>query len=315
MKLAPTPFLISLSAALWLAPAAAEAQGSPRIDSPAYQAQDAETKRDQLWSAIELDPYLNFPGGGVSAASRVVWRHLVSPSFEEDTDLRPRRFKIFHTFGTTAKVRFVPTSRGAAGVVAGSSAPGGDFTGIFESGGVGIARFSLGLGAKRGVPWIPGIAVKLFVDGRPSVNIHALPRDGGQSSRDFMRAVHSTKLDPSPVDGLLRFASRGADPSHRRTDNVAAVKADGTPVAQPKSPFKLEFRPLPISYTESPDWGREDYRRSLAKIQPGTSLYAVWAVAEEGSGEPEVKIGELVLESRFVASDLQDRRLHFLHVR
>jgi hypothetical protein len=297
--------------------APATAQEPPAIDSQAYQEQDAATKRDRLWAEIEADPYQSLPSGGtIDAAAKLVFRHKITPSFDRNTDVRPKRRKIFHSYGATAKVRYVPVRRGIVGALAQGQPAPGDYTGVFETGAVGVARLSLGLGEHPLAPWIPGIAVKLFVDGEPSVNIHALPRDGAQTNKDFMAATHSTKLDPTPLDGLLRFASRGADPSHRKTDHVAAVEADGTLVSQPKSPFKLELRPAPQTYVSPPAWGDEDFRISLARIPEGGALYEVYAYPAEGTDDDDAQhIGDLILESPFVATAFQDERLHFRHVR
>ena len=152
------------------------------------------------------------------------------------------------------------------------------------------------------------------MDGKPSVNFHAIPRDGAQKSKDFMAATLDTKIDPTPLDWFLRFSSK-ADPTHRKTDHVAAVTPAGEVVAEPKSPFRLEFRPSQeIRYSSPPAWGSEDFRDSLAKIQVGSVLYEVWAVPAEGQGQP-LLIGKLRTESAFVASAFQDTRLHFNHAR
>jgi hypothetical protein len=310
-----------LLALLFLAPASAQDAATapapaPELDSADYQAQDAETKRDALWSAIEAEPYqaADLPkGGAVTSALKAVWGRLtLSGTFKDGDDLRDARNKTFHRWGTSVKVRYEPATVGIAGRLSGDqTAP---YTGVFASGAVGIARLSLGLGDIDSL-WAPGMGLKLFVDGQESVNVHAIPRDAAQESKDFMAPPLATMIDPTPLDGFLKFGSKGANPRLRSVAHVAAVNGDGAAEEEPRAPHHLEFRPgQAIAYTSAPDWGNEDFRASLAKIPAGTLLYEVWAYAAEDDPNP-VRIGSVRTESAFVASAFQDRRLHFKHAR
>lgn len=305
--------------ALLLALLAVPAFGQ-ELDSPTYQQLDASQKRELVWNAIKADPYDadKLPTKGVIAgAMKAIWgRFTLRQTFDDTLDVRPKRHKIFHRWGTSAAVRWETISPG----IAGSLSPQGQqrvnhpYTGIFKDGTVGIARLSLGLGDIKKL-WAPGIGLKLFVDGQPSVNIHAIPRDGGQPTKDFMAAILDTKIDPTPLDGFLKWSTK-ADPTHRKTDHVAAVSANGDAVAEPKSPFRLEFRPgKVINYSGTPQWGVEDFRTSLARIPSGSVIYQVWAVPAEGKAAEAKHIANIRTESAMVASEFQDRRFHFKHVR
>lgn len=295
---------------------APQAQPSSGIEvsSEAYQRLSRKEKAELLWERISQDPYETLPTkGAVTGALRAVWgRFSLRQTFDEQGDTRPARNKIFHRQGTAVRVRYETVGTGIVGRLQAEEERSNPYTGIFAEGSVGIARLSLGLGDTK--LWAPGIGLKLFVDGKPSVNFHAIPRDGAQKSKDFMAATLDTKIDPTPLDWFLRFSSK-ADPTHRKTDHVAAVTPAGEVVAEPKSPFRLEFRPSQeIRYSSPPAWGSEDFRDSLAKIQVGSVLYEVWAVPAEGQGQP-LLIGKLRTESAFVASAFQDTRLHFNHAR
>lgn len=332
-----------------LTPAAA--QDAPELGTPEYQTQDAEAKRDTLWEAIAADPYEAdaLPTGGVitGALKLIGAKFSLRPTFDDRDDVRDERGKTFHRWGTTAKVRFVPNAQGMAQTLMGGRADDG-YTGVFATGAVGIARLSLGLGD---VLYAPGIGLKLFVDGQPSVNVHAIPRDGGQDCHDFLKPSLSSEIDPTPLDGFLKWASK-ANPGLRTVLPLAMVEADGTAVESPRAPHHIEFRPAvarthdhaaeaearavqveavrrsftPISpgmvfaqmeavrATEKAPYSceRTDFRETLAAIPAGTTLYEVWALDATGT-EGARQIGTLVTESGFVASAFQDRRLHFHH--
>lgn len=291
------------------------AYADPEIGTPEFQAQSAETKRDAVWTQIAAEPYTgDLPTKGViGAAAKLIWSRLtLKPTFDDQGDVRPDRSKTFHRWGTAVKVRFVPEREGMAQRLPGAEAANvGGYTGVFATGAVGIARLSLGLGNLDAL-WAPGIGLKLFVDGKPSVNVHAIPRDGAQKSKDFLAPALSSEIDPTPLDGFLKFSSK-ANPNLRTVKHLAMVEADGTAVAEPKAPHHVAFRaPAGIAFSAPPAWGQEDFRTSLAKIPAGTTLYEVWAYDATGT-EGGTKIGTLVTESAFVASSFEDRRLHFHH--
>ncbi|MBL4845374.1 MAG: hypothetical protein JKY65_07610 [Planctomycetes bacterium] len=288
------------------------------LDSADYQKLDRAQKRNLLWKAItEGDPYdmEKLPTkGAITGALRLIWgKFSLRSTFDDDLDIRPKRFKVFHRWGTAVKVRWEVAQPGIVGGLLGTQPARHPYTGVFKDGTVGIARLSLGLGDVKKL-WAPGIGVKLFVDGQPSVNILAIPRAGAQPTKNFMAPNLDTKIDPTPLDGFLKWAAK-ADPTHRKTDNVAAINAKGEAVANPKSPFRLEFRPgTSIQYSGTPHWGFEDFRVSLQRIPAGTVLYEVWAVSDDAHVKP-VKIARLRTESAFAATKFQDRELHFKHVR
>ena len=268
--------------ALLLALLAVPAFGQ-ELDSPSYQELDRTAKRNLVWKAIQADPYPvdKLPTKGVlKSAFKLIWgRFSLRPTFDETLDVRPARNKTFHKWGTSVAVRWETINQGITGAILtqGSAQEDHPYTGVFKDGTVGIARLSLGLGDIKKL-WAPGIGLKLFVDGKPSVNIHAIPKDGGQPTKNFMAATLDTKINPTPLDGFLKWSTK-ADPTHRKTDHVAAVSANGEAVAEPKSPFRLEFRPgKAIDYRGTPAWGVEDFRTSLARIPAGTVIYEVWAV-------------------------------------
>ncbi|MCO5172127.1 MAG: hypothetical protein M9894_37990 [Planctomycetes bacterium] len=259
-------------------------------------------KQETVWRAASATPYATLPAIGGRGVGGSVWDTLqalrlplLERTFSTASDVRPARTKIFHPFGSVARVVYEPV---------------GDhpYTGLFASGAPGIARLSLATDEKS---FIPGIALKLFVQGRPSVNVHAIPSFDAQEGRDFfLRAPTNVIPEPSalPIKLFARLASRIADPLRRSVGHLAAVDLAGATVREPVAPGQVHFRPAQVRF---PAGGRDDFRTQLATIPEGTVIYAVHAVTKEG----EVHVGNVRTTSRFVASDWGDRVLHFLHAR
>lgn len=276
--------------------------GAAEPAGAAYQAGLAADKQAAVWREMTAAPYGTLPEVGSRGVGSSVWdtlqalrRKVLDRTFSEATDVRPPRTKLFHPFGSVATVRF-------------EAASGHPFTGFFATGGLGLARLSLATDEKT---FIPGIALKLFVSGRPSVNIHAIPSFDPQTSRDFFLRAPSNEIPPPTnvaIKLFSKFASKIADPLRRSVDHVAAVRPDGTPVASPVAPRRIHFRPAEVHF---PERDGRDFRDALATIPVGTVIYTVFAETPGG----EVKVGDVRTTSKLVASEWGDRVLHFEHAR
>ncbi|KAG5185879.1 hypothetical protein JKP88DRAFT_310977 [Tribonema minus] len=222
----------------------------------------------------------------------------LAASFLNDTDERnpdvQGNAKPVHTEGVSGAVELVPE-------------PGTKYTGIFQSGGIGILRLSR---AANLSPFTPGLALKILVDGRPSVNFHAMySLDGQKSDGATFRHPFTTHVDPGRAlkikAGALLFRialpSISDDPAARPVDTetlpqleAASIRADGAAVDMPNAPAAVRFLPQlqPAAAAVDPDEFREDV---MAQVKPGDLLYVV----EDGEGR---RIGELRTTSAFVAS-------------
>jgi hypothetical protein len=222
----------------------------------------------------------------------------LAQSFDLAEDVRPDREKVFHPHGTVAQVRFEPD-------------PSTPYTGIWRSGAAGVARLSLGADDRQ---YISGIAVKLFVDGQPSVNLHAIPGLDAQQSRDFFERSPSSSI-PDPTSRTFRFANiflgRVANPTRRSVAALGATDARGNVIADGRSPSSIRFVPRQ-NLGFAPDTQR-DFRSELGDIRSGEVVYDVYGRASDGAAEQ--RLGAIRLESRFVASRFGDRELSFQHQR
>lgn len=282
-----------------------------------YQSLDADKKRDLLWQNIEKSSYednniklpkFNLFKFGLNAL-KAADPSFVRVSFDLSSDEMPlqksrltgelrRRPKIIHGLGSSALVRFIPTEDHS-------------YTGIFSKESIGLARVSTSDPSK----FTPGMAVKFFIDGKPSVNIHVmhgLTHD--QEQCHPFKDSFSNIIDPP--SGFLAFAAKtfqiiakekGGNANHLTLDHLADVGEE-----TPKAVHKIEFRaskkalslPFHCSY---------EYREimSYTYLKEGVKLYDVFANSSEG--EELKKIGELMLDSSFVTSEYGDKVLFFQH--
>ena len=103
---------------------------------------------------VHLGLFAATEAGGESLAHHLL-RETVTRVGDE---LETPKHKLFHSFGTTAKIRFTPES----------STP---YTGIFQDTAHGLARFSYA-GPVIGIGIVPGLGLKFLVDGdQPSENV------------------------------------------------------------------------------------------------------------------------------------------------
>ena len=155
--------------------------------------------------------------------------HLLGTSLTRIGDeLETPKYKLFHTFGTTAKVIF-------------SSEAGTPYSGLFGETVPGLARFSYA-GPVSGVGVVPGLGLKLFVDGdHPSESLVVMRQlDRQDSFWRFFSPHNSVFQNPysnilpfprSPIMQVVkkRFETVVADGKglHQPVDNLAAVHANG----------------------------------------------------------------------------------------
>lgn len=278
------------------------------LEGPAWTALGGRDKQEQLWREAAALPYRRLPalgsagiGGSLRDTLRVLNKNLLertftSPEVGESRDVREPRSKIFHPFGAVAKVAFVP-------------APGHRYTGVLHSGAPGLARLSLATDDRM---LIPGIALKLLVDGAASLNVHAIPSFDPQQSRDFFERAPSTTIPPPnniAIKLFSRFARSTADPLSRSVAHLGARDAAGQAPLGPYAPQRLIFRPGDVHFSSS---SAADFRDQLATVAPGSVINRVFAA---GPNQAPVHVADVRTESPFVASSFGDRVLHFVHTR
>lgn len=272
-----------------------------------YQAFSAKEKQELLWQHISENAYGDLPAldsaGGPSL--RELFFSGIGNAFTHPHDeIASKRTKVIHKFGSAVKIRFVAD-------------PNSVYTGIFRSGALGIARLSLALpfqGDGRG-NFVPGLALKLFVDGQASKNLTVMEKLEGQGSdTNYFKSVFTNILpDPKATTtkfGTWVFEGFVENAIHLQVDHVAQILSDGQAVASVKAPYQLLFQPANGIAIDSK---ASDFRDELAKIPAGTALYDVYGKETDEAGSPVTKIGTIITDSEFVSSQYGDETLYFQH--
>lgn len=311
-----------------------------------YSELTGREKRDYLFDqGIRPTAYGNYKDearpdvmGGVvqfsKSALESIANHLLSQSLTRVGDeFEQPKPKLFHTYGTTAKIAFTPEA----------NTP---YTGVLSEKTHGLARFSYA-GPVIGVGVVPGLGLKFPIDGdHPSENLVVMRKLDRQQPlwRFFGTHSHNSVFQnpftnilpvPSLTNLIMRTVNKRFETVvengkglHQTLENLASVHTNGSPVAQDRivAPYRVIFRPT-AEATASSD-PTIDFRDDLAQnIKPGTPIYAVFALGEaqemelNGKGVTEVeellahgeKIGTIGTESEFIASKYGDYRLFFKH--
>ena len=251
----------------------------------------------------EYEVYPSFDlRGGFQALLGAGASFSLGKSFSTASDEMPAgRIKFLHPFGSVATVEY-------------RADPGTGYTGMFAAGSAcGLARLSLA-GPPTLLGFTPGMAAKLFVDGKPSVNLHVMPSLNGQGQNQDFFAFPFTNVLPDPRGVLFQalklwFGLFVDNPLRLGLDHFAGQSPDGSRVSAPRTPYEVQFvAPEGVS---TPSDSRRDLRDELGEIPAGTVLFEVFARAEPGA--PLQRIGALVTTSRFVASEYGDETLFFQH--
>ena len=318
-------FLIFLPFVLGLGTAAgcAAPQSVARATFPdaSARASTACQKADAMWNDKIVPtrygslPPLTSPGILdllTLASTSFTIRSLTNDGDELDAGHR----KLVHAFGAEARFRWVP-----------SKAEHG-YSGIFQSGAdCIIGRLSMATKPSR-TSAVPALALKIFLTGHQSVNLHVMNSTDGQKSHNFFEMPFSNIIPPPDsfakrmLQELFRkaavaFGAKDPAPTHLTLEHLAGIRLDGTPAAAVKSPFRLIFQPTTAAraFMEGATV-QTDFRSNLSGFPVGQAMYEVYAFDE---GEPFADpaagkhVGQLVTTSGIVASSYGDEKLNFQH--
>lgn len=297
-----------------------------------FAAWSAAEKHEWIWRSLilehEYDPVgrpevtLPMPWVMLSVAGRP---SVLERTLDMNDDVMPGdRPKIIHPFGAVAMVELdidpeVDTP----------------YTGVLDrqrGGATGLVRLSLAAPATRDKSITPGMGLKLFVDGAPSLDLLAMNHTVGQG-RDFnlfsntfthdLRRKHKELRPPQKLMKVF-FERVTSEPRRLTIDHFAAVQADGSPVAAPTVPGRLRFTPHPDAAATFERRHGDDFRDPLRSIPVGTRLWHVEALEPDPAdvsrandpdwlpSEIATTIGTIRTTSRFICS-LGGDRLFFRH--
>jgi hypothetical protein len=217
-------------------------------------------------------------------------------AFLNDTDARSSKqgtMKPIHGLGISAPVFYTPTDYATK-----------QYTGIYSSGGIGFIRLSR---ATTIIPFTPGLALKIFVDGEPSVNFHAMySLDGQGNDLHFFTNTFTTKIE-KPISLIVKvlayFFHRSLqqisqNPNDRPESELeiplleaGKITSSGSKVDICVAPKMLYFVPK-VGYIPTENDFREDIANNI--IYPN--------VIYEIQDENKETVGTISLLDNFIAS-------------
>ncbi|MCB0990354.1 MAG: hypothetical protein KDB16_05215 [Acidimicrobiales bacterium] len=263
----------------------------PSVYSPINRPENTFPKPSQLPSVVRV------------VASR---RQLVDTLDRADDLMLSTRPKVIHTVGAVAPIELVTTTDSQfSGMLA--APPNG--------GAIGLIRMSYAAPTTRKKAYVPGFGLKLLVDGMSSQDTLAINHSNGQG-RDFNMFSNSMSHDLTDQHSELRptqklmsrlFERVSCEPRRLSIAGFCSVDRHGRLVDDPVVPTKLVFQPTAAARSSFRNRAGHDFRDVLAEIEPGTTLYDVYA---QGHDRP---VAHLATTGRFTAS-LGGDRLFFRHV-
>jgi hypothetical protein len=179
------------------------------------------------------------------------------------------------------------------------------YTGLYKSGGIGIIRLSRAV--PNDDPFVPGFALKIFIDGKPSVNFHAMYSLDGQKTTHFFEHEFSTSVpEPNSISVIflaflfkraltLISSNRVANERSIPLVESASITSDGSLCKTYVAPKSLIFVPN-VKYVPIHGDFRIDIMKSVTA--PGV-LYTVL-------DEQRNILGEIELMDEFILSTHAD---------
>jgi hypothetical protein len=299
-----------------------------------YESRSAAEKQELLWSMVSSDEYCGGPeaangpldyeaipgcveslpsGGGGYGLRALKSVFALNTTFDRTSDELPKgRHKLFHPFGSVAKAELVATYPDRTPTRA------EPYTGMLANTGQPL-KVLVRLSPGGGPSFIPGVAVKFFVDGKPSVNTQAIESFEGQGDDlNYFHAVPSNVLPP-PKGFALNLVNRffkmvKREPNHLQLANIVEIGPDGAEAAEPRAPYQIQYRPHGDLATQYANEEKVDFRAVLRRIPAGTVLYDIYARPSHDD-ETFEKIAEIRTTSPLVASGKGDYQLFFKHHR
>jgi hypothetical protein len=271
-----------------------------------FNSLSASLKLDHHYKMIKSSKYNSLPSinPDIWSLTKLANKKALSQAFLNDSDERlcvQGKIKPIHTEGVSAPILFVPNPN--------------NYTGLYQSGFGGILRLSRAVNSK---PYTYGLALKALIDGKPSINFHAMySLDGQGDDFDFFSNTFSTTIDP-PKRSLLKIIAFffhqslsivSKDPNNRPVSETdipliesASIKCDGTHIENPIAPSKLLFVPTTNLDTSNKD----DFREQIInQVKSPINLYNLY-------DENNILLGKISIIEDFVASSYGDY-MHFKH--
>ena len=263
------------------------------------------------YSSVSRPPLGFPPPREMPAAIRTVLStEELSRTLDHTGDFMPEgRPKIIHTQGTIAAVELETDDNSPWTGLLASPANGG--------GALGILRLSLAAPPGPGRGHVPGLGLKLFIDGHPSADVCAVNHTNGQGRDSNLFAndlthdlsdTHDQLRRPQAMMGQL-FKRVSIQPRRLSIAHLVERDRSGAIIAEPAAPEKIVFRPCADVRDLFDGRHGEDYRQTLRSFDHADCAH----IYELRHGPDGQLIGRLRLRTGFIDSKAGDR-VFFRHV-
>lgn len=281
---------------------------------------DEMTTCEQTEGGLPKSTFANTMVDGVEAVARTVFKGagLLKPAFDATSDeMVEGRKKLLHPYGAVAKIEFRQVAAQTG------------YTGLFEGGGhrpfVGVARISSGGAESLLGGFVPGMALKFFVQGGASIDMQVMhgmrSQKADEGSNPFARPF-SNEFETQGASLFIQAGMKLFDLVHAPSnvlplDNTATRMWNSSTSLAPVAPRKVVFTPTPEIQAAS---------RAFVTQRPGSDHRFLLAAVTKNAGEGDaaqklyvvrndqgVELGSLYATSPFVPSRYGDRQLFFRH--
>ena len=308
------PIILAMSLAL---PATAMAHNQT---VSRYEAQTGCEKQEVMWEKIEATKHRELPKFAKFGLFQLVGMSLQAlrnKGYRHSDYAPPKWKKYLHRRGSVAKVKFIPVENNG-------------YSGYFNGSDCGLLRLSLTYKPTKKRSFAPGLALKIFRDGRPSANVSALYKlDGQGNDYDFFKYPLSNIVPmglTTPLKIVHKVFSRVSDyPEEILLDHLGDYDQFGNKEAKTVSPRQIFF--VPNNKIESSSQ-KHDVRNDFHKIPTGTKVYSVYALSKADANysyldykdsdiskylKKSVHVGDIVTTSPFISSEFGDTGIFFRH--
>ena len=241
-----------------------------------------------------------------------------------NSDFAPKNWeKKIHKRAVMAKVKFVPVSQHK-------------YTGLFKGFDCALLRLSLTFkpdpNDKNNNTFAPGFALKILRDGMPSANVSGLYTLGGQGlDYNFMLNPLSNIVPVGNSRGqkIIHwiFSRVSKYPEELRLEDISSYTVAGESIKSPIAPRQIFLVPAnstDLDFSSS----KHDFREDFLSLKKGITLYKVKVLGKTEKTkfygnykkddiksylEESEEIGEIVLDSEFLASKFSDTGIFFRH--
>lgn len=284
------------------------------FSSEVYNAQDAATKKADLWNQVISDTSSGkFPS---SLELPGLFVESMDPTFHANGDVMPSemfglktRTKYIHSVGVVGKVKFVSSGKHP-------------FTGMWEGSQHGLIRLSSAAEPSDSQPLAPGIALKLLRDGVEAADLVAMygvngtPGDWNFFEKDFSN--HIGAADGTALKAVAaKFATETDWIQSVGLSNFGICDESGKFNSAPVFPFKMRFHPNDAVRHLIPNTKPDDYMAYTSQLEQVPANSAVYDVYGQDApwelGGAEHFMGTIVLDGSFTKSKWGDEHLFFRH--